>query len=278
MSGKVWFITGCSSGIGRTLAEVLLATSGARVACTSRSLQSIADVAGANDQNFLALEVDLASEASVQLAITSATAKFGTIDVLVNNAGYGQVGAVEDLSDEELKKNYEINFFAPLRVIRLVAPLMRAQKSGYIINVSSMGALVSYQCFSSYCSTKSALNMATEALASELKPFGVKALSINPGCFKTDFFSANKIQVPSNINDSVYNEQYQKTFFEPTKNLDALLIGDPTKLANLFIEVVEHQGDLPVHIYVGTDAHALVRAKAEQILKDLDTWAPRTNF
>ncbi|GAM18388.1 hypothetical protein SAMD00019534_015630 [Acytostelium subglobosum LB1] len=273
MSVKVWYVTGCSNGIGKSLVQELL-KSGAKVAGTSRSKQSLIEVFGEDNQNFLALEVDLTNDASVHQSILATTNKFGTIDVLVNNAGFGQVGSVEDLTDNDLQKNFEINFFAPLRLIRHVAPLMRAKKSGHIINVSSMGALVPYPCFSSYCATKSALNTATETLAIELKPFGVKAFSINPGAFKSDFFNPTKMQMPD-FESSVYKEQYNKAFVE---NLCMFNVGDPIRLAHVFIKVVDHQGELPVHIYVGEDAHTTVRVKAQHIINDLDVWSHLTRF
>ncbi|GAM25017.1 hypothetical protein SAMD00019534_081920, partial [Acytostelium subglobosum LB1] len=274
MADKVWYVTGCSNGIGKALVQLLL-TSGARVAGTSRNKQSLDDVFGVDNQNFLALEVDLTSEASIQQSITATTAKFGTIDVLVNNAGYGQVGAVEDLTDSDIQKNFEINFYAPLRVIRLVAPLMRAQHSGYIMNVSSMGALVYFPAMASYCATKSALNMATDALCQELKPFGVKVLTINPGAFKSDFLNSSKIQV-ANPENTVYKE-LMAGFDMAVQNPEAVLNGDTSKLANVFLKVVEYQGELPVHVYVGADAHAAINAKAQQITKDLEAWGHLTN-
>ncbi|GAM17945.1 hypothetical protein SAMD00019534_011200, partial [Acytostelium subglobosum LB1] len=275
MSGKVWYVTGCSNGIGKSLVQTLLA-SGAKVAGTSRSRKSLVDVFGEDNENFLPLEVDLTSDASVLKSIVATTDKFGTIDVLVNNAGYGAVGTIEDLSNSDIQKNFEINFFAPLRVIRHVAPLMRAKKSGFIINVSSMVALVPYPVFSSYTTTKSALNMASETLTAELKPFGVRVVAINPGTFKTDFMNPNKLEVP-NYQNSVYKDQYVQAVEVPAQNLDTFLVGDPDKLAQVFIKVVEHQGELPAHLYVGQDAHIAIRAKAEQIIKDLDNWGHLTN-
>ena len=172
-NNKVWLITGASKGLGLALVKKLLAL-GYCVAATSRNIKKLSEAVGNKDSNFLPLEVDLLNELSVTEAISVTIKKFGKIDVVVNNAGYGLIGTLEELSDEEARKNFDVNVFGSLNVIRKVMPHLRKQKSGTIFNISSIGGFTgNFPGFGIYCATKFAVVGFTESLAAEVKPFGI---------------------------------------------------------------------------------------------------------
>lgn len=170
---KVWFITGASKGLGLILAKKLLAQ-GYYVAATSRKKEVLIDELGAKSEKFLPLQMDLTDNTNVNKAIEATITHFGHIDRIVNNAGYGQMGTLEELTDEEVKKSFDVNVFGALNIIRNVAPHLRQQKSGHIFNISSIGGFIgNFASFGIYCSTKLAMAGFTEALAEEMKAFNV---------------------------------------------------------------------------------------------------------
>src|SRR6218665_522595 len=195
---KVWFITGASKGLGLELAKKLLAE-GFKVAATSRSEEALIKVLGNSSENFLPLEMDLVDEKSVKNAISKTINHFKTIDVLVNNAGYGLLGALEELTDAESRKNFEINVFGLLNVIRNTMPILLANNSGHIFNISSVGGYYGeFPGWGIYCSTKFAVAGLTESLAAEVKSFGVHATIVYPGYFRTDFLKDSSLLLPQN--------------------------------------------------------------------------------
>ncbi|GAM28297.1 hypothetical protein SAMD00019534_114730 [Acytostelium subglobosum LB1] len=281
MTSKVWYITGCSTGIGASLVKLLL-ENGQKVAATSRNKQALIDGIGApaktHSDSFLPLVVNLADETSIKNSVTETTNKFGTIDVLVNNAGCGLAGTLEELPISDIKEHFEINFFASLYVYRAVAPVMRAKKSGLIMNVTSILANVGLVSFGAYSATKAALEMATESMDAELKDFGIRVLTINPGSFKTDIASPTKFKrAPNTIPD-----------YEPLHKILASgktippMNGDPDKLAKLLLKLSTVPAEtLPQHMYIGVDSYNLAKQKAEGWIKDLETWkadSTSTNF
>jgi NAD(P)-dependent dehydrogenase (short-subunit alcohol dehydrogenase family) len=178
---KVWFVTGASKGLGLTLVKKLLGE-GFRVAATSRNEQALIDAVGEKLENFLPLEMDLLCERSVSEAVSKTVDAFGEIDVVVNNAGYGQLGTLEELSDEEVRNNFDVNVFGVLNVIRSAMPHLRAQRSGHVFNISSIGGYTAgFGGWGIYCSTKFAVAALTESLAAEMKLFNVKATVVYPG-------------------------------------------------------------------------------------------------
>ena len=186
-NNKVWFITGASKGLGLELAKKLL-SEGKRVAATSRTESALIKELGNPSEYFLPLEMDLTNEQSVKNAIEVTVSHFKTIDVLVNNAGYGLLGSLEELTDAESRKNYEVNVFGLLNVIRNTMPYMRANKSGHIFNIASIGGYNGgFPGWGIYCSTKFAVAGLTESLAAEVKEFGVNVTLVYPGYFRTDF-------------------------------------------------------------------------------------------
>lgn len=268
-NNKVWFITGASKGLGLELAKKLL-KEGYKVAATSRSEDALVKVLGEASENFLPLEMDLVDEKSVKNAIEVAVSYFKTIDVLVNNAGYGLLGALEELTDAESRKNYEVNVFGLLNVIRNTVPYMRAKGSGYIFNISSVGGYSgNFPGWGIYCSTKFAVAGLTESLAAEVKPFGINATIVYPGYFRTDFLKDSSLLLPQNpIAD--YKEVRQSESAHKD-DINQNQPGDPVKLAEALIKM-SHEKNPALHLFLGQDAYDMANLKIESVQKDLENW------
>ena len=182
----VWFITGCSTGFGRELAKVLI-DRGYRVVATARDPRKIADLVEGHAVTALAVKLDVEKQPQIEAAVEAAKRKFGRIDVLVNNAGYGYLAAVEEGDDADVRAMFETNFFGLAAMTRAVLPLMRAQKSGAIVNISSMGGFIGFPGSGYYAATKFAVEGLSESLSKEIAPFGIKVLIVEPGPFRTDW-------------------------------------------------------------------------------------------
>ncbi|WP_207511768.1 oxidoreductase [Longitalea luteola] len=266
MKNKIWFITGASKGLGLALVKQLL-QQGYRVAATSRNLQDLTKAVGNKSDAFLPLAVDLKNEKSVEKGIHETIAHFGAIDVVVNNAGYGLTGSLEELSDEEVRQNFDINVFGVLNVIRKVLPYMRKQKSGHFFNIASIGGFTgSFPGFGSYISTKFAMHGFSESLAAEVKPFGITVSIVSPGYFRTDFLDASSLAVPKNeiadyklVREAQHAHQNDINHNQP---------GDPVKAAAVMIEVAE-QKQPPLHVFLGRDAYQLAEAKIKAVQHDM---------
>lgn len=274
---KVWFVTGASKGLGLTLVKKLLAN-GSQVAATSRTLSDLEKAVGEHE-NFLPLSMNLIDEQSVELAIGQAIAKFGQINVVVNNAGYGMLGALEELSDAESRQNFDVNVFGSLNVIRKVMPQLRKQQSGHIFNISSIGGFSgNFPGFGIYCATKFAVAGFTESLAAEVKSFGIKATVVEPGYFRTDFLSSGSLAVPNQpidaykeVRDSQNAHQVEINHQQP---------GDPEKGIDVIIAAAESENP-PLHLFLGPDAYQLAQAKITDVQQDMENWkalATATNF
>ena len=268
-NNKVWFITGASKGLGLELAKKLLAE-GFKVAATSRSEASLIQELGNASDNFLPLEMDLVDEKSVKNAIEAAVSHFKTIDVLVNNAGYGLLGALEELTDAESRKNFEVNVFGLLNVIRNTMPYMRAASSGHIFNISSVGGYYGeFPGWGIYCSTKFAVAGLTESLAAEVRSFGVHATIVYPGYFRTDFLKDSSLLLPQNpIAD--YKEVRQSESAHKD-DINQNQPGDPVKLAEALIKVSEDQNP-PLHLFLGEDAFNMANQKIASVQSELEAW------
>ena len=268
-SSKVWFITGGARGIGLSLARQALAN-GDGVIATSRTLSSLRQALGEDRARLLALEVDLGSEASVQAAIEKTIATFGRIDCVVNNAGYGQQGTIEALTDAELRRNFEVNVFAPLRVLRHALPHLRQQRSGHLFNVASIvGFQGSYAGWGSYVGSKFALAGLTETLAAEVAELGIKATVVYPGPVRTGFLSKDSLVVAErSIAD--YTEA-QASLDLHLDGLDGQQAGDPEKLATLILQAAS-VAEPPVHLFAGKIANTLAEQKMQAVRQDLDAW------
>ncbi|MBT9424520.1 SDR family oxidoreductase [Enterobacter oligotrophicus] len=266
---KVWFITGAARGIGLSLARQLLAR-GDTVAATSRTLTSLRQVFGDDNARLLALEVDLVNEVSVQKAINSTIAAFGHIDCVVNNAGYGQQGAIEALTDSELRRNFDVNVFAPLHVLRHALPHMRTRRSGHIFNVASIvGFQGGYAGWGSYVASKFALAGLTETLAAELAELNIRATVVYPGPVRTGFLSKETLVVAQRtITD--YSEA-QASLDLHLNGLDGKQAGNPDKVASLILQAASADAP-PVHLFAGKIANTLAEQKMHAVSQDLDVW------
>lgn len=265
---KVWFVTGASKGLGLSLVQQLLAQ-GYAVAATSRSKEDLKKAVGEQD-GFLPLTVDLNSEASIQKSIDETVIRFGQIDVVVNNAGYGLAGGLEELSDAEARKNFDINVFGTLNVIRKVMPYLRAQQSGHIFNISSIGGFIgTFPGFGIYCATKFAVEGLTEALSAEIKSFGIHATVVAPGYFRTQFLSTGSLVVPEKPIEAYKEVRESQAFHQNI--MDGNQIGDPDKAALAMIQIAETKNP-PLHLFLGTDAYDLAHNKINSIRQELEDW------
>ncbi|MDR6735606.1 SDR family NAD(P)-dependent oxidoreductase [Sphingobacterium sp. 2149] len=271
-SQKVWFVTGASKGLGLSLVKELLAQDYLVVA-TSRTKKALENEIG-DVENFLPLEVDITNDKDVARAVLSAVDYFGRIDVLVNNAGYGQTGALEELSESETRRNFEVNVFGSLNVIRHIAPHLRGQQSGHIFNIASIGGLVgNYPAFGVYCSTKFAVAGFSEALATEMEPFGVHTTVVYPGYFRTDFLSEGSLQTAANpIAAYITARESEATHLH---EINGNQVNDPQKAATLLIEVSKLEQP-PVHFLLGQDAYELAKNKINMLTAEIEKWKSYT--
>ncbi|PNW28729.1 SDR family oxidoreductase [Formosa algae] len=259
---KVWFITGASKGLGLILTKKLL-LQGYNVASTSRNKQSLIKNIGVENKNFLPIEMDVTASENVKQAILTTISHFGRIDVLVNNAGYSQIGTLEELSETEVEDNFKVNVFGALNVIRNTSPYLRNQKSGHIFNITSIGGYTgNFAGFGIYCSTKFAIAGFTEALAEDMKSFNVYTTLVYPGYFRTNFLSEGSVKTPNNpIEDYKSAREMEQVHL---KDIDGNQPNDPEKGAEVLIALsqLEHP---PVHFFMGEDAYHHAKLKLETI-------------
>lgn len=266
---KVWYITGASKGLGLNLVKQLLAA-GIKVAATSRNLAELETAVSTANESFLPLSVDLTSELSVQESIAKTIAFFGQIDVVVNNAGYGLIGSLEELSDKESRANFEVNVFGTLNVIRKVMPQLRKQQSGHIFNISSIGGFAgNFPGFGIYCATKFAVAGLSESLAAEVEPFGINVTVVMPGYFRTNFLSSDSLSVAENEIDAYSavreSQKEHELYINGSQN------GDPEKAAATIISIAEVEKP-PLHLYLGKDAYDIADHKILTVQNDMDLW------
>jgi len=263
---KVWFVTGASKGLGLNLVKKLI-TDGYVVAATSRNLNELSKAVGQESPSFLPIQMDLVDEKSVANALSETIKKFGKVDVVVNNAGYGQLGTLEELSDEETRKNFDINVFGTLNVIRHVMPHLRDNKSGHIINISSIaGFLGAFPGWGIYNATKFAVAGFTEALSAEAKSLGIKATIVYPGYFKTNFLLEGSLHLAEHpLSD--YKEARDLEVWHETQAIGNQP-GDPEKAASSFIKLAEME-NAPLHFFMGSDSLGMAKTKIEIIQKEL---------
>lgn len=263
---KVWFVTGASKGLGLSLVRKLL-SEGYQVAATSRDAAALSKAVANDTPNFLPLQVELLNEGSVAKAIENTITTFGGIDVLVNNAGYGQLGTLEEMSDAEARENFEVNLFGSLNIIRSVMPHFRAKKAGHVINISSIaGLLGAFPGWGVYCATKFAVVGLTEALSVEAKEFDVKATIVYPGYFNTNFLKEGSMKLAQNpiaaYTAARNTEKWHETQMAGNQP------GDPNKAAKVLIELAEME-NAPLHFFMGTDSFGMANNKIEILQKEL---------
>lgn len=264
---KVWLITGSSTGFGRALAEAAL-NRGYRVVATARQPEQLQELRDRYPNRVLTVALDVTNEQSVQQAVAAALNTYDRIDVLVNNAGYGLMGAVEEVSIDEIKRQFDTNFFGALSMIRAVLPKMREQGSGHILNLSSFGGIVSGAGRSLYSSTKFALEGLSEGLEQEVSPLGIKVTIIEPGAFRTDF-RGRSLSVPEHqIADYA---QTSGKVIKQTQELNGKQPGDPVKAAAVMIQVVESDNP-PLRLALGEDSVNGITQKLESMKADLEKW------
>lgn len=266
---KTWLITGCSSGIGAGIAKAVL-KSGDQAIVTARNKDKVMDIVKDYPKRALAVSLDVCNNESIANAVKEAYEKFGTIDVLVNNAGYGYRSAIEEGEIEAVQTLYNTNLFGPIELIKAVLPKMREQKSGYILNVTSIAAARSAIGSGYYASSKAALELLTNGLMKELAPLGIKAMVVQPGAFRTRFYDRTSLQgTQSSISD--YESTVGKTRpgnFE-NKHQQA---GDPDKAGEVIVKVV-NSDDLPEILTLGKAAVSSVKETLQAKIAELDKWA-----
>ena len=265
---STWLITGCSTGLGRALAEEVLAA-GHSVVVTARDASTVADLAEQAPDRALALPLDVTDRGQVAAAVRQAEERFGGVDVLVNNAGYGYRAAVEEGGDDDVRKLFDTNFFGAVAMIQAVLPGMRARRSGAIVNVSSIGAQITPVGSGYYAASKAALEGMSGSLRGELQPLGIAVVAVEPGGFRTDFAGRSLTQSATPIAD------YADTAGKRRKEVDTAhgtQPGDPAKAGRAIITAVESP-EPPALLLLGTDALTGYRRVLDARRAEADAWA-----
>lgn len=264
---KTWFITGASQGLGLALATQLLAA-GHRVAATSRHLTGLTTAISEPTDSFLPLAVDLPNEASVAQAIEATIATFGRIEVVVNNAGYGMGGSIEEMTDAETRHSFETNVFGALNVIRKALPHLRAQGSGHVINISSIAAIAGATGWAIYAATKAAMSAFTEVLAQDVADFGLKVTVVEPGALRTNFLTPESLVMAS---QPIAEYEAVRASHARYLTMNGAQAGDPAKAAAAIIRLAAEEKP-PVHLLLGADAYARAQAKLNAMNQEFEAW------
>jgi NAD(P)-dependent dehydrogenase (short-subunit alcohol dehydrogenase family) len=264
---RAWLITGCSTGIGREIAQAVLGR-GERAAVTARNPDAVADLVAAHPGRALGLALDVTDRKQIDAAVAATEQAFGAIDVLVNNAGYGYMAALEEGEDAEVRKLFDTNYFGVVDLIKAVLPGMRSRKQGHIINMSSMTGLVTNPPNIYYSSTKYALEALTEGLAKEVAPFGIRVTAIEPGAFRTDWATRSMQESATPIDAYAETVGARKQLI---KLAGDKLPGDPRRIADAVLMVAEHE-DPPLHLLLGRDVLAAFRQKLADWQTSIDAW------
>jgi NAD(P)-dependent dehydrogenase (short-subunit alcohol dehydrogenase family) len=262
-----WLVTGCSTGIGREIAGAAL-TAGHQVVVTSRKVADIEDLAVAHPDTALAVALDVTDKEQIADAVAAARTAFGGIDVLVNNAGYGYLSAVEEGDDAEVRALFDTNYFGTVDLTKAVLPQMRERGSGHIVNISSMAGLVANPPNAYYSATKFAMESLTEALAKEVGPLGIKVTAIEPGAFRTDWARRSMHESATPIEAYAEGVGARK---ELIKAFADHLPGDPRKLAEAVLMVVAYDHP-PLRLLLGADVLQATRDKLTAMLASIDEW------
>jgi NAD(P)-dependent dehydrogenase (short-subunit alcohol dehydrogenase family) len=268
MTKQVWFITGASSGFGNAFARYAV-SQGYKVVATARETSKLAHLAKLAPKQVLVQQLDVTKANEAETAIAAAVTRFGRIDVLINNAGYGIVGAVEETPEAELRAQMETNFFGAVAVSRAALPQLRAQRAGAIVMISSLGGQLSLPGFGAYSASKFALEGLSEALVGELAPFGIKVLIVEPGAFRTGFAAAALKHMPilAPYRDIVGGTR------DLVRSMNETQEGDPLKAARA-IDTALGKDSTPLRLQLGADSVNAVRTHAEKLLADLVAWEP----
>ncbi|MFC0778608.1 SDR family oxidoreductase [Flavobacterium sp. HJSW_4] len=270
---KVWLVTGASKGLGASLVKKLLKQE-FRVVATSRNIQALTNEFGAISDTFLPLEVSLSDSENVKEAIAKIIAHFGQLDIIVNNAGFGQIGTLKELTDEEARSSFDIHVFGSLNIIRHAMPHLRKNESGHIFNISSIGGFSrGYASWGIYCATKFAVAGFTESLAAEVKGFGMNATVVYPGYFRTDFLAKGSVKTPLNTIDAYKSARQSEQAH--MNDINRSQPNDPEKAADVLI-AISKESDPPVHFFLGNDAYDVVYEKVNLITNQVEQWKSQT--
>lgn len=268
---KVWFITGCSTGFGRNLAKEVLAK-GYKAVVTSRKKEDVLDITEKYPETALPLKLDVTKPDEISAAVSAAVAHFGTIDVLVNNAGIGYFGAIEEGEEEDVRRMFEINVFGLAHVTMAVLPIMRKQRSGHILNVASIGGLVSFPGVGFYNATKYAVDGLSESLSKEVAHLGIKVTIICPSGFRTDWAGRSAKNSSIEIADYEQSAHANKNII---RGYSGNQPGDPERAAKAIIKAVESEHP-PLRLLLGAAALKNARLKLDQLKTDFDAWEETT--
>jgi len=267
-TSKVWYVTGASQGLGLILVKKLL-ENGYRVAATSRDAHTLGQAVGLIDKDrFLPLAVDLNNLDCIDESVRQTLAAFGRIDVVVNNAGYGMAGTIEEIAEQDIRNIFNVNVLATIDVVKSVLPVMRSQKSGYIINIGSVAGFVGAPGWSVYSATKAAVAAFSEVMALDVKEFGIKVTVVEPSGFRTGFLTKNSLAlIPTKIEgyEAVKNTQGRYL------SSDGKQAGNPDRAAEIFMELAESPAP-PMHLFLGNDAYNRASKKLTDMSGELEQW------
>jgi NAD(P)-dependent dehydrogenase (short-subunit alcohol dehydrogenase family) len=265
----VWFVTGCSSGFGREFARAALAH-GFRVVATARDPRKLDDVVAGHEGKAIALPLDVTNSDEIKHAVSEAERVFGRIDVLVNNAGYGYLAAVEEGEEKDIRAMFEANFFGLAAVVRAVLPGMRSRRHGCIVNIASVGGIVGFAGSGYYAATKFAVEGLSQSLAKEVEPLGIRVLVVEPGPFRTDWAGRSLKQSAKFIGDY---EQTAGARRRETAGYSGKQAGDPVRAAEAVIEAVQSSAP-PLHLVLGRAGFDNVESQLRSMLQEVDRWKP----
>jgi NAD(P)-dependent dehydrogenase (short-subunit alcohol dehydrogenase family) len=265
--GRVWLITGASSGFGRHVAEEVLTRGGAVVA-TSREPGVLSELAGSSYDRVLVAPLDVTNAAEAEAAVRGAEARFGRVDVLLNNAGYGGFGGIEETPEADIEQQFAVNVFGALRMMRLVLPVFRRQRSGHILNLSSLAGMRAHAGYGFYAASKFALEALSESLAEEAGPLGISITIVEPSGFRTDFNGRSLRVVPATRRIADYAATSGK-FQDNAVALDGQQPGDPAKAAIAMVDVTERP-EPPLRLPLGAYALTAIREKLDLVRRDID--------
>ena len=271
-TSKVWYVTGASQGLGLILVKKLL-ENGYRVAASSRDVHTLNQAVGLIDKDrFLPLSVDLNNLDCIDESIQKTLATFGRIDVVVNNAGYGMTGTIEETGEQDIRNIFNVNVMATVDVVKSVLPVMRSQKSGYIINIGSVAGFVGAPGWSVYSATKAAVAAFSEVIALDVKEFGIRITVVEPSGFRTGFLSKNSLSyTESKLDGYQAVKEVQKHYLAGNGQQP----GDPEKASEILIALAEKENP-PLHLYLGRDAYNRASAKLTAMTAELEEWKPAT--